>query len=265
MAGKKKAKGAGGRKKSGGFFDGKIFPVKQVIVLLVCAVIIAGAVYGVRYFFLKSDFFTIKEIAVNRAHNYPFQAGEKRLKNLYLGRNMFSVDLRQVQTLIINEFPQLSKVEVRRKFPNRLEIDIIGRSPVAVIDSAGGIIIDREGVVLNIGMEQRGLIKIKGISFFLSRPSRGEKMRNQTIDEVLVLLEGLRRKMGKYKEDIEYIDVSSRDNIVIGIRGVSVKIGSGDFSRKIDKLREIVGDPDIDMGDIKYIDLRFEDAVISPK
>ena len=41
--------------------------------------------------------------------------------------------------------------------------------------------------------------------------------------------------------------------------------GERDFSEKVIKLRQILRDPNIDMKDINYIDLRFQDAVISPK
>jgi hypothetical protein len=66
-------------------------------------------------------------------------------------------------------------------------------------------------------------------------------------------------------KDVEYIDISGQNNILLGISGVTVKMGADDFSRKIDELKEILNDPNVNMRDINYIDLRFEDPVISLK
>ena len=247
------------------FLPGKIFSKKPILILCLCAGLSGGAFYGAWHFFLNSPFFAIKEIAVNRHSGYSFREGERKLKRLYIGRNIFTVDLKQVQMLIKKDFPQLKKVEVRRGLPEALEIDIVSREPAAVIDAGGGIVIDAEGVVLSVGEKAKGLVKIKGIGFFLNMPSRGEKITNRVLERVLVLLDGLRAKMRENIKDIEYIDVSGRNTILFGISGVTVKMGTDDFSGKIDELKEILNDPDVNMGDIKYIDLRFEDPVMSLK
>jgi cell division septal protein FtsQ len=241
------------------------FPAKIVLTVLVLGVLIAGTGYGIWYFFLNSKFFAINEIIVNKDQGYSFRMEEKKLAKRYEGRNIFSVNMRQVQTLIKNDFPQLKKVEVRRNLPDTLEIDIVSREPIAVIESGGGIVIDSEGVVLNIGEEEKGLVKIKGISFFLNMPERGEKISNRALDRALLLLEVLRKKMSSEKKNIEYIDISDRNNLILGISGATVKMGSDDFFRKIEQLRSIINDPNVKMKDIRYIDLRFEDAVIAPK
>ena len=257
-------KGAKGKKRSVGIsFDGLI--PKSVLIIFFFLVITAGTALGVKYYFLNSSSFNIKRIAVNKDKGYSFSAGERKLKRLYLGKNIFTIDLEQVKTIIKNDFPQLRKVEVTRRFPNALEVDIVSRDPVAYIASVGGVVLDREGVVLSVGKVPSGLIKIKGISFFLTRPSTGEKVDNKTLATALVLLEGLKRKVRLRKGDLEYIDISDKNNIVLNIRGAQVKMGIKDFSRKIDDLQEIMQDPQINMGDIKYIDLRFDSPVISPR
>jgi cell division septal protein FtsQ len=253
------------KRRSGGSSIAKLIPWKTLFGLFVCAAILAGVVFGLRYFFLNSRFFSVREIVVNKERGYSFTEGERKLKRLYMGQNIFAINLKQVQSMLKNSFPQLKKAEVRRNLPDQLEIDIISREPVAVIGSSGGIVIDREGVVLGRGEGSKKLIEVKGISFFLNAPARGERITNKTLDKALVLLNGLRKKMHRNVRNMEYVDVSDRNNILLGIYGVTVKMGNGDFSRKIDKLNELLRDPNINMKDINYIDLRFEDVVISPK
>lgn len=265
MARKKTLKKRKARGRAGGFSPGTIFSAKPVLIFLLCAGLFGGAFYGTRYFFLNSPFFTIKEVVVNSSSPYSFRKGEKKVKQLYVGRNIFTVDLKQVQALIKSDFPQLKKVEVRRNLPEILEIDVVSRGPVAVIDTSGGIVIDAEGVVLSVGEKSRELVRIRGISFFLNMPSKGKKIPDRALSRALVLLDGLRSKMPGNMKDVEYIDVSGRNNILLGISGVTVKMGTDDFFRKIDELKEILNDPNMDMRDINYIDLRFKDPVISLK
>ncbi|MFC1644293.1 cell division protein FtsQ/DivIB, partial [Candidatus Omnitrophota bacterium] len=146
---------------------------------------------------LNSQFFTIKEIEVNESRGSSFAEGKQKLEKLYVGQNIFTVDLKQAQALIEKDFPELRKVEVRRNLPDELEIDILSREPIAVIAAGKGIVIDREGVVLALGEGDGDLVKIKGIKFFLIRPSRGEKVKSGVLSKALVLLEGLRKKMRK--------------------------------------------------------------------
>ncbi|RKY42940.1 MAG: hypothetical protein DRP85_01030 [Candidatus Makaraimicrobium thalassicum] len=253
------------RKRVAAFLSGKAFSVKLALIFLVCAVVSAALVFSFRCFFLNSPLFTIKGLVINRDRGYAFREGEKKLKKIYVGRNIFTVDLRQAQRFIKNEFPEIEKAEVRRNLPDRMEIDIIRRKPVAVIDAGGGIAIDREGVVLSIGKSTGSLVKIKGISFFLNMPSKGGRIRDRSVARALALVAGISKRMHENKKDIEYIDISDRNNILLGICGVTVKMGGGDFPGKINILKEILEDPDIKTEDINYIDLRFEDAVISLK
>ena len=260
----KKSKRSGKKRSGGGFSLGKI-DAKPLITVFICVALLAGAGYGIWHFFMNSSFFRIKEISVTDDRGYTFEEGESEIRRLYMGANIFGADLKRISALIRNNFPQVQRVETRRQLPDKLEVDIISRTPVAVIDTAGGIVIDKEGVVLAVGTNEKDLIRVRGISFFLNMPSRGESIDNPNLQSALLLIQGMRKKMRNQLEDIEYVNISDRNNIIIGVRGTRVKIGTGDFSGKIDTLREMLNDPNIDMNDIQYIDLRFDDPVISVK
>jgi len=209
-----------------------------------------------------SRFFAIEEVSISSDRGYAFAAGRKKLERLYLGRNIFSVDLDHTATLIKNDFPQLRKVEVRRRLPEVLEVDIVSRRPAARIHSAG-VVIDREGVVLAAGEKEDGLVTIRGLNFFLNVPARGSKVRNASLEKALILISGLNRKMPGRKEEIEYIDIADSKNLILGISGVTVKMGADDLAGKIDALNDILTDPNVDTDDVNYIDMRFDEPVIS--
>ena len=262
MAKKRSGKRSGGRGKGRwNPFSGRFF-----LTLLFCGAIIAGAAYGLRYFFINSDFFTVREIYINRDTGYVFKEGEAKLNKLFSGRNIFLINLKEVQTVVKDDFPQLKKVEVRRRFPDRIEIDMLTREPVAVIEYGGGVVIDREAVVVYAGPDKaEGLLKIRGVGFFLNMPAKGDRIRNAMLEKGLVLLDGVRKKMGPNLKNIDYIDISDKNNIMLSIHGVTVKMGADDFSHKIDRLNEMLQDPKLNLKEINYIDLRFSDAVIAPK
>lgn len=238
---------------------------KLVMTLVFFAVVLGGVAFGLNYFFMNSEFFTVREIFVNKDKSYPFKEGEAKLNHAYAGRNIFLVNLKDIQADLKADFPQLKKIEVRRRFPDRLEVDIITRDPVAVIEYNGGVVIDREAVVVGVGYKPEGLLKIRGVGFFLNMPAKGDKVSTQTLEKGLVLLDGVRQKMSANIKNITYIDVSDKNNIVLGVLGVAVKMGADDFSHKLDRLNDMLRDPKLNLKEINYIDLRFKDAVISPK
>ena len=261
MAGKKKKNKKG---RTWAILDA--FYATPIRVIAVSIILFIGVLYGVKYFLYNSRMFDIKKVNVNRLNGYSFQEDEKALEGNYLGKNIFKVDLRKVQVLIKNNFPHLKKIEAKRVLPDVLEVDIVSREPAALIKDAGGVVIDVEGIVLAYGKISAKLPKIKGVTFFFSRPKIGEKVGARTLDRALALIKGLESKISKKEMGkIEYVDVSDKKNTIIVIEGVVVKMGKDRFSDKINRLKEIMIDPNVDLKDISYIDLRFEEAVISVK
>ncbi|MGB2630205.1 MAG: cell division protein FtsQ/DivIB [Candidatus Omnitrophota bacterium] len=244
---------------------GRLFKNKLVLTALFYAVVLGGIFYGLWYFFHNSRFFTVNEIVINSQEKYGLWEGEDGLKRLYLGRNIFNVNPRDVRMLVKRDAPQFKTVVVRRVMPDRLEIDIVPREPVAYMNTGGGLIIDKDAVILAKGRNRNELVEIKGIRFFFSSPSEGEKVEDPMLDKALSLLKELNEKgiTGRYR--VGYVNVSDRNNILLDVLGVIVKMGEDGFSRKIDKLKEILEDPDVNIKDIKYIDLRFESPIISPR
>ena len=261
----KKKKTRQARKSSKTGWSSGFDPLKIFLFILLVGLMVAGIAYGAKHFFLYNPIFNIKDVEIINVRGYSFEEGERILRQRYTGENIFKVNLKQAQDLIKNKYPQFKKVEVRRNLPDVLEVNMVTRAPAAVIESAGGIVIDSEGVVLTVGEGSKDLVGIKGVSFFLNIPSRGQTIKNRDLEEALSILEVLRKKLRGRIKDIKYIDVSNRNNIILGADGVEIKMGAGDLSEKVDKLKDIMRDPNIYFADIKYIDLRFKDVVIAPR
>ena len=238
---------------------------KYVFFILASVLVAAGAFAGVRYFFLNSSFFNIKKVVINAGGGISFDEIKTTLKDTYNDRNIFTVDLRHTAALIISDFPQIKTVEIRRHMPDSLQIDILPRKPVAVIETAGGIMIDRDGVVLSLKRRTNDLVKINGVSFFLRKPAPGEKIDSDQVSQALSLIELLKRDNVLGYHRVKSIDVSDKRNLSLDIDNVNVKMGSGAFGRKTGQLKKMLNDPKVNMKGLDYIDLRFDEPVLSPK
>ena len=244
---------------------GEMIPFKYLVFMFISILIVSGSVYGLKYFFLNNDFFKINGIVINNDRGYSLGNEESKLKRLYVGKNIFKINLKSLKNIIGRDLPQLKKVEVRRDLPDVLVVDIFSRVPVAVIETSGGIVVDKDGVVLTIGEGKKNLIKITGLSYFLNVPERGDKIKNTSLEKSLILIMGIKSRMSSYVNDIDYVDISDKNNIVLGVKGVPVKMGIEGYLNKLSTLKQMLRDPKINFKEIKYVDLRFEDPVISPK
>jgi cell division septal protein FtsQ len=62
------------------------------------------------------------------------------------------------------------------------------------------------------------------------------------------------------------VDTKDPSNIIFYLRnGIEIRIGSDNFKNRIEVLAKTLKDPRLIMDRIKYIDLRFGDAVIGPR
>ena len=65
---------------------------------------------------------------------------------------------------------------------------------------------------------------------------------------------------------VETVDTRDLGNITFSLRnGIEIRVGSENFKERLVVLAETLKDPRLAMDRIKYIDLRFGDAVIGPR
>ncbi|MBU1083585.1 MAG: hypothetical protein KKG84_00695 [Candidatus Omnitrophica bacterium] len=247
-----------------GLFE-KVRRNRGVLFLVIGAALLIGMGSTAVRTVLSSGTFEIRKVTVNNIKGYSFNEDEGKIRERYLGRNIFSIDLKQTEGLIRNDFGHFKRVEVRRILPDTLYVEIISREPIAVIDSLGGVIIDREGFVLDIGNEPKNLTKIIGVNFIFKSPAKGSIISNRNLDKALVLLKAVDEIFSGTRTEVDSIDVSDSRNTTLSVKGVLIKMGADNFRSKLEKLREIIRDPDMDIVDMNYIDLRFDDAVLSPR
>ena len=253
------------KKKSSETWSGaKVFVPHAVWAFITIAVIASSSMFF-RHYFLNSETFRIKHVLVNKSSMEMFRNGQASLDNKYIGRNIFSVVPSQVEILLRGEYPHLKLIRVMRVFPDTIEIDLVSRESFACLDTEGGVIVDRGGMILSVGDTPDNLVLIEGVNFFLSRPKPGIILKDRSVQDALGVIDSILGKVRIRRGDFGKVDVSDRSNIWVTIKGVSINLGKDDFSKKADILGEILSDPKINLSGISYIDLRFKDPVYSYK
>ena len=250
--------------------------VKGVFKIILWFVLVAGIGVGVvtfQYMFADSDLFNVKglDIRFYDDKNMLRRTGFSDIDGKdVLGSNIFLVDLNSFKEKIESAHPELRDIIVRRALPNRLVILAKQRMAVARIYGDKLYFIDKDGIFLpyakNSAEENIPLISgIRAIS-----PSRGGAAQKEKINKALFLIDALSQNRKLSKVQIKTIDIADSRNIsfflnAAGAEKVEIKIGEGEFAKRLDVLSTVLEQLGQDIERVKYIDLRFEDPIVGPR
>jgi cell division septal protein FtsQ len=158
------------------------------------------------------------------------------------GRSLYSLDAEQ-RRLQLRAIDWVRDATVRRVWPNRIEVEIFERAPVAFIRVADGatgdfnnpvkfrlMLIDTEGVMLPVqGAVPQTLPLLTGI-----RDDSDVESRRQQVDMMRRVLRALRQ----YKSKILEVDVSRPDDIrvtcAVGGQNFSLILGHEQFLQRLE-------------------------------
>ena len=234
---------------------------------VISAIIFLAYVYIISYIwkvFRYSDYFIIKEAVVRNAENIDLS---------YLkGKNIFSIDLRKESGYILNSFPEYAAVRMSKVFPERVFADFIKRSPVAFIKLYKYFAVDDTGVIFysQFQPEESGLPLITGLETKIFGPKTGKKYNIKELSLALSFAREIKRNKMLESYRIKRIDVAALTNASVliedgGAQLLEVKLGADNIKYKIAMLGGLLAAARKDIGNIKYIDLRFKEPLINFK
>lgn len=239
-------------------------------VLVAC---IGTGIVMFQYMFVDSDLFNVKSLDVrfydqkNVLRRVNFSDIED--KNV-LGTNVFLVDLKSFKERIAEAHPELRDIVVRRALPNRLIVQARQRVSVAQVYGDKPYFIDKDGVFLPYAKDSIDEEMIPIITGIRPSPTRGGLAQKEKIDKALFLIEAAsaNQKLSKYK--IKKIDITDSRNISFFFNArdaekVEIKIGEGEFTKRLEELSTVLEQLGGDIQRVKYIDLRFEDPIVGPR
>ena len=256
--------------------------LKLFLLFLLIVAVIPLALKGLFAFLHTNPAFKIVELEVSGAcpldpslkmirKVYPLGL-DNRIKESIQDKNIFKIDLKELSRRIIAQHPEILEAEVRRLLPNKIIINLKRRIPFARIESARYpykiFFVDKEGFVLT-DIEPTSfneLPLIVGINTKLARIREGKQSESVQLTKALSLLKEIATRKAAADYEIAKIDVTSYKNISFFIdEGIEVRIGAGDFERRLILLERTFSKLKANGYQPKYIDLRFGDPIIGTR
>ena len=215
------------------------------------------------YFFNHAEMFKIKEVIREPSLQFIESRSLTRLK----GQSIFSVNLRAVQKQLQSRYPEVDRLRIIRKFPNRIYIVAQKREPFAYLTlEKKDVLLDKEGVVLSVNaLPDQKLPLVRGVRTNQTIVP-GESLGLRQINVALEIIKTVEKNEYLTKHKIESIDVSNLSKIdLFFLDTFKVIIDQGRVSQKINKLGILVSQGNLDVKTINYIDLRFKEPILGQK
>ncbi|HEV2421318.1 MAG TPA: FtsQ-type POTRA domain-containing protein [Candidatus Acidoferrales bacterium] len=189
------------------------------------------------------------------------------------GKSVLRVPLAERRAQI-EALPWVEHATVRRALPNRIEVEIVERTPVAFLrDGTDLFLADKAGMILDRPLEADFRFPVvTGVSSAMSREDRARRM--QLMSDFMTQIRQIRPDAG---DSVSEIDLSDADDVQATFAGLQmggaaipgallVHFGNSDFHDKFQVLLNNIGLWEEKAGRVASVDLRFErEVVVNPE
>lgn len=210
-----------------------VFRIVKIAMLLL--IVIGGGTY-----FLLSPFFNIKEITASG--NEKITSEELvSLSGILLEENIFKIQKGKAQQTI-KENAYIDQVTIKRKLPDKIEIQVVERKPSLMITFANAYVyINNQGYMLEVSPSALNLPILTG---FLT-PEEEIRAGNRLCSEDLQRLEHVLQIMKSaesngLEEKITKINIADKQNYILELSKEKKKVYLGDESNLSTKMLYIV-------------------------
>ncbi len=256
---------------------------------------------GLTYLFIFSSFFQIKEIKISGN----IKVSVEELRNNIAGqidkriiffdtKSIFLTNLKKINKMLLEKFPQIAKVDLDREFPSSLLAQIEERKPVAIFSEIENyFFIDKEGIIFEkvsvvdphtkrgqgaegtennevsprygVGVDPQ-ILKIKKSALVIDLELGKEIIGKEQLDQILKI-------NSKLKDDLK---IPIEEVLTISKKRINAKTSEGwevyfnperDLEWQLTELSILLKEriPPEKRRNIEYIDLRFEKIYIYPE
>ena len=231
---------------------------------LVCgslALVLSGGMLATRLLF-ASNYFRVTGIEVE--NNRRLSREELvALSGVKPGESLFKLDLGAIGRKI-EENPWVATAQVSRVFPHEVLISVSERAPKAIVNLGYLYYVDEGGTVFKLLDPDDNLDYpvITGIDrrFLLENPATARR----ELQDALRLIDDLaqRRRFNLSDASEVHIEPTGGIDLYTYVGGVSIRMGYGDFTTKLDHLERIFKELQPRLLALEYIDLNVLDRVI---
>ena len=232
-----------------------------VIILVICFAVVS---FTIR-FLKSSSYFEIKRIISSDQDKL---VEIQRVVNVK-GKNIFSINPKAFSKKLERKYPEFSRVDVSRDFPDKLKFNFVKRIPIAKFQlSRRYYVIDDEAMILNHSKDSsyQDLTVITGLDIAFKDLKVGQKLKTKNVTFALSLLKDVKDSGTLEQYNVSKLDISNAKKISLFIEDdVRLIMRREDFRGKLDILKTLLGELKSELNEIIYIDLRFKDPAIKKK
>lgn len=222
---------------------------------------------GVVAYAVNSTTFQLQEVKIlNIGTLTPDQSF--KFSELQRGENLLQLDLVNVQQVIKRNHPEFKEVRVRRVLPNRVEVLLKRRTPVAQVLFSRFIQVDKDLVMLpgSATAPFRNLTIIEGAPIPRAGLAVGVTLEDDSTRKALRLMDIIKQTNILRKHVLTKIDITDPKNIILFVDGIiEIRMGGSHFVERLKILDQTLRTVELNPSKISYIDLRFDDIVVGPK
>jgi len=238
--------------------------IKVVVVLVISLIVGVVSYIGVMSIVMNSDHFKIKVIKYDSSLNFINSRELEKLK----GKNIFSVDLQKIQRKLNRRYPQIANLRIVREFPDRIAVNAKKRLPFAQMNFQKKIItIDNRAIILSTTTKRdERLPIIQGLKDYGQIIGPGRSLKGKDLEVALVILRSYFSQKGLRHYKILDIDIGNLSRINFKLsNGLEVYVDRDEIDKRMKILEFVLLEGNIDLNEVKYIDLRFKEPVIGKK
>lgn len=203
-------------------------------------ILLIGVISGIIAFATCSPIFNIQNIEVTNNKQLSPETIIS-LSELSVGQNIFKFWKNDVENKIKSN-AYIESVELKRVFPNKLQINIQEREPKFSVPVLGEYAyINTQGYILEIIQNQLNLPIITGISTKEEEIKPGNRLNNKDLTELEIILKIISAmKENQLDKEVTSIDISNKNDYIIYMQNEKKKIHLGDGSNLSNKMLYVI-------------------------
>ena len=242
---------------------------KSAVNFIVLAIFLAILFLLGKAYLYRSDYFRLRKVEIKETFldQKSLISIKSRILSSYQAKSVFALNLKAIAQVLQASYPDAKDISVMLALPDKLVIRLKLRKPVALVRADKLYPVDEEGVMLPVA-DASSLKWVPTVDGVQIRPDerRTKLIVSRNLKAAIDLLRNIKDVKGVADYGVEAVDVKDLSNISFYLRnGIEVRIGSENFKGRLTALAKTLKDPRLIMERIKYIDLRFGDAVIGPR
>jgi len=240
-------------------------PLKLTATGLVAVALAIAILYGGYQAFSSITMFSLKTIEVSNTKHLT-RDEILGLAGVEAGKDLLGMNLKRMGEHILQN-PWVETVRINRYFPDAVSIVITEREPVAIVNMGFIYYLDKKGNVFKV-LNQGDKLDFPVVTGFSEEDvGSNPKGTKEALEATCNLLKILREKGAFILADVSEIhyDEGYGFTLFTSSGALPVKVGSGDFSAKIERFARIYQDLMVQLPSIHYIDLDYNDKIIVKK